>query len=145
MDPALATLWLLRLSFLGLIYFFLFAVVRVLIRDLRSASRERSVEIGRLIVVSSASGEPPAGAVFSLDAVNTVGRDVNNAIVVEDQFASAQHCILTFRGRAWYVEDLVSTNGTYVNGTPVQGTASVGYGDELQVGEVRMRLERGRR
>jgi len=120
-------------------------VVRVLIRDLRSATRERSVEIGRLIVVASASGEPPAGAVFSLDAVNTLGRDVNNAIVVEDQFASTNHCILTFRGRAWFVEDLASTNGTFVNGTPVQGTASVGYGDELQVGEVRLRLERGRR
>jgi predicted component of type VI protein secretion system len=144
-DPALATLWILRLSFLALIYVFLFAVVRVLIRDLRAASRERSVEVGRLVVVASASGEPPAGAVFSLDAVNTLGRDVNNAIVIEDQFASAAHCILTFRGRAWYVEDLASTNGTYVNAVPVQGTASVGYGDELQIGEVRMRLERGRR
>ena len=44
---------------------------------------------------------------------------MNNAIVVEDQFVSAEHAILTFRGRAWYVEDLGSTNGTYVNGVPV--------------------------
>jgi hypothetical protein len=145
MDPALATLWILRLSFLALIYLFLFAVVRVLLRDLRAATHERSVEAGRLIVVASPSGEPPSGAVFALDAVTTLGRDVNNAIVVEDQFASAEHCVLTFRGRAWYVEDLASTNGTYLNGAPVKGTASVGYGDEIQVGEVRFRLERGRR
>jgi pSer/pThr/pTyr-binding forkhead associated (FHA) protein len=145
MDPALATLWILRLSFLALIYLFLFAVVRVLLRDLRAASRERSIEAGRLIVVASPSGEPPSGAVFALDAVTTLGRDVNNAIVVEDQFASAEHCVLTFRGRAWYVEDLESTNGTYLNGAQIKGTSSVGYGDELQVGEVRFRLERGRR
>ena len=54
----------------------------------------------------------------ALDAITTLGRDVNNAIVIDDPFASAEHAILTFRGRGWYVEDLESTNGTYVNGTP---------------------------
>ena len=145
MDPTLATLWLLRLVFLALIYLFLFGVVRVLVRDLRSASRQRSAELGRLVVLASPSGEPAAGANLSLDAVTTVGRDVNNAIVVDDQFASLEHCVLTFRGRSWYVEDLDSTNGTFLNGVPVAGTAAVGYGDEIQVGEIRLRLERGRR
>ena len=70
---------------------------------------------------------------------------MNNAIVVDDQFASAQHAVLTFRGRTWYVEDLGSTNGTFVNGVPVEGVAPLGYGDELQLGQVRMRLERPRR
>ena len=145
MDGAVLTLWILRLAFLALIYLFLTAVVRVLVRDLRAASREPATELGRLIVVASPSEEPPSGAVFPLDAVTTIGRDVNNAIVVEDPFASAEHAILTFRGRSWYVEDLGSTNGTFLNGTPVEGTSSMGYGDELQVGEVRLRLERGRR
>ena len=71
-----------------------------------------------------------------------LGRDVNNAIVVDDPFASAEHAVLTFRGRSWYLEDLGSTNGTYINGRPVAGVAPIGFGDELQIGEVRMRLER---
>jgi pSer/pThr/pTyr-binding forkhead associated (FHA) protein len=83
--------------------------------------------------------------VFSLDAVTTIGRDVNNAIVVEDQFASAEHAVLTFRGRTWYVEDLASTNGTYVNGSRIDGLAPIGFGDEIQIGQVRVRLERVRR
>ena len=53
--------------------------------------------------------------------------------------------MLTFRGRDWYVEDLGSTNGTYVNGNRVDGVAPLGYGDELQIGQVRLRLERARR
>jgi pSer/pThr/pTyr-binding forkhead associated (FHA) protein len=144
-DGAVLTLWILRFAFLALIYLFLTAVVRVLIRDLRAASREPATELGRLIVIASPSGEPPAGAVFPLDVVTTIGRDVNNAIVVDDPFASAEHATLTFRGRSWYVEDLGSTNGTFLNGNPVEGTAPMGYGDEVQVGEVELRLERGRR
>ncbi|MHB8460179.1 MAG: FHA domain-containing protein [Candidatus Limnocylindrales bacterium] len=145
MDPTLAALWILRLLFLGLIYLFLVGVVRVLIRDLRAASRERVTELGRLVVTTSPAGDPAAGSVFILDALTTIGRDVNNAVVLGDSFASAEHCVLTYRGRGWYVEDLASTNGTYVNGELVAGTSPLGFGDELQVGEIRLRLERGRR
>jgi hypothetical protein len=145
MDAFAASLWLLRFLFLGLLYLFLFAVVRVLVRDLRAAAREPAAELGRLHVLASPAGEPPAGAVFGLDAVTTIGRDVNNAVVVEDQFASAEHAVLTFRGRTWYIEDLASTNGTYVNGSRIDGLAPIGFGDEIQIGQVRVRLERARR
>lgn len=145
MDAFAASLWLLRLLFLALLYLFLFAVVRILVRDLRAAAREPGTELGRLHVLASPAGEPPAGAVFGLDALTTLGRDVNNTIVVEDPFASAEHAVLSFRGRTWYVEDVGSTNGTYVNGGRVDGVAPIGFGDELQVGQVRFRLDRVRR
>lgn len=137
-------LWLLRLTFLALLYLFLYTVVRALLRDLRAAAREPGAELGRLVVVASA-GDPPAGAVFALDAVTTIGRDVNNTVVVDDPFTSADHAALTFRGRAWYIEDLGSTNGTFINGSPVEGVAPLGFGDDLQVGQARFRLDRARR
>lgn len=144
MDPVALSLWLLRLLFLLGLYVFLFAVVRVLVRDLRAAAREPELELGRLAVVHAAESGLRAGQVFSLDAITTLGRDVNNSIVVEDPFASSDHAVLTYRGRTWYVEDLDSTNGTYVNGGRVEGVSPIGYGDELQVGQVRFRLERVR-
>src|SRR5215213_6917651 len=101
-------------------------------------------ELGRLVVVAAPRGEPPAGSAFPLDAVTTLGRDVNNTIVVDDPFASSDHAVLTFRGRAWYVEDLESTNGTYVNGSRVSGVSPLGFGDTLQIGQARFRLERPR-
>lgn len=145
MDGIVVTLWLLRLGFLALLYLFLFAVVRILVRDLRAAARESTTELGRLVVLASPAHEPEVGQVFRLDAVTTLGRDVNNTVVIEDPFASTNHAVLTFRGRSWYVEDLDSTNGTFVNGARVDGVAPVSFGDELQVGEVRLRLERSRR
>ena len=144
MDPFLLTVWVVRLAFLGLLYLFLFRIARALVGDLRAAAREPGAELGRLVVVASPAGEPPAGSSLALDAIATIGRDVNNAIVVEDQFVSAEHAILTFRGRAWYVEDLGSTNGTYVNGAPVDGVTPLGFGDIVQIGEVKLRLERPR-
>jgi pSer/pThr/pTyr-binding forkhead associated (FHA) protein len=145
LDAPLIALWILRILFLALLYVFLAAIVRVLLRDLRAAAREPGTELGRIVVVASPAGEPPLGGVFGVDAVTTLGRDVNNSIVIEDPFASADHAVLTFRGRAWYVEDLDSTNGTFVNGSPVDGVAPLGFGDELQIGQVRLRLERARR
>jgi hypothetical protein len=145
MDAITLSLWLLRLLFLAFLYLFLFAVVRVLVRDLRAAAREPEAALGRLVVVAAPEGELRPGMAFPLDAITTLGRDVNNTIVVEDPFASAEHAVLTFRGRAWYVEDAGSTNGTYVNGGRVEGVAPIGYGDEVQVGQVRFRLDRTRR
>lgn len=137
------TLWIIRLLFLVLLYAFLFAVVRVLLRDLRAASRGPA-ELGRLVVLASPRGEPQPGGSYPLDAVTTLGRDVNNGIVLDDPFASAEHAVLTYRGRSWFIEDLSSTNGTFVNGVPVQGLGPLGFGDEIQVGEIRFRLDRGR-
>jgi pSer/pThr/pTyr-binding forkhead associated (FHA) protein len=145
LDAPLIALWILRILFLALLYVFLAAIVRVLLRDLRAAAREPGTELGRIVVVASPAGEPPLGGVFGVDAVTTLGRDVNNSIVIEDPFASGDHAVLTFRGRAWYVEDLDSTNGTFVNGSQVDGVAPLGFGDELQIGQVRLRLERARR
>jgi pSer/pThr/pTyr-binding forkhead associated (FHA) protein len=142
MDGFTFVLWAVRLLFLGLLYLFLFRLIRVLLRDLRAAARESTDRPGRLVVLESPAGEPAVGRSLGLDVITTLGRDVNNAIVVEDPFASAEHAVLTYRGRNWYLEDLESTNGSYVNGHPVSGVAALGYGDEVQIGQVRLRLER---
>ena len=144
MDAAVVAIWVLRLLFLGALYVFLWLVVRSLLRDLRAAAREPTRELGRLVVIASPSGEPAVGSAFGLDAITTLGRDVNNAIVIDDEFVSASHAALTYRGRAWYVEDLGSTNGTCVNGSQVDGLAPIAFGDEIQVGQARLRLERAR-
>ena len=144
MDAAVLAIWVLRLMFLAVLYAFLWMVVRTLLRDLRSAAREPTRELGRLVVVASASDEPAVGATFALDAITPLGRDVNNSIVIDDDFVSATHAALTYRGRAWYVVALGSTNGTFVNGSQIDGLAPLAFGDEVQVGQARLRLERAR-
>ncbi|MDH4143493.1 MAG: hypothetical protein OEV61_12870, partial [Chloroflexota bacterium] len=87
MDGFLLVIWIIRILFLVLLYLFLARVVRSLLRDLRSAAREPGSSLGRLVVLASPSGEPETGRSFDLDAITTLGRDVNNTIVIEDPFA----------------------------------------------------------
>lgn len=142
MDAFTLSLWVLRLAFVALIYLFFFVVVRLLWRDIRSAVRSSASPLGRLLVLASPMGQPAQGSAIPLDAVTTIGRDVNNTLVVEDDFVSADHAVLTFRGRVWFIEDRGSTNGTYLNGQLVRGVVPLGYGDEIGLGGVRLRLER---
>jgi pSer/pThr/pTyr-binding forkhead associated (FHA) protein len=142
MDTFTLTLWILRLAFVALIYGFFFIVIRSLWRDLRSTVSTAGTPLGRLVVLASPEGQPAPGTSIPLDAVTTLGRDVNNTIMVDDGFVSADHAMLTFRGRVWFLEDRRSTNGTFLNGQPVQGEIPMGYGDEIQLGAVRLRLER---
>ena len=142
MDAFTISLWILRIAFVVFIYLFFFFIVRALWRDLRTTVAGAGRALARLVVVASPEGRPQPGASIPLDAVNTIGRDVNNSIIIDDSFASSEHAVLTFRGRAWFVEDRGSTNGTWLNGQRVESYLPLGYGDELQVGQVRMRLER---
>jgi hypothetical protein len=144
MDVFTLSLWALRLGFLALVYAFFFFVARALWRDLRAGVAGAGRPLARLVVISSAEGRPETGSSIPLDAVNSIGRDVNNSIVMDDSFASAEHALLTFRGRAWYVEDRGSTNGTWLNGQRIEGLWPLGFGDEIQIGQVRMRLDRPR-
>jgi pSer/pThr/pTyr-binding forkhead associated (FHA) protein len=144
MDAFALSLWILRICFVVLIYIFFLVIARALWRDLRASVSGAGRALGRLIVVESPEGRPAAGTSIPLDAVNSLGRDINNSIVIDDTFVSSDHAVLSFRGRAWYVEDRGSTNGTWLNGQRVDGYAALGYGDEVQVGQVRFRLERAR-
>jgi len=138
-------LWAARIGFLVLLYLLLFAVARSLYRDLRSAEASMAAArtgLGRLHVIESPQDEPPAGRSIPLGAITSFGRNVNNSIFVEDEFASSSHAMLTFRGRSWFLEDQGSTNGTYVNGHRISRPVALSFGDEIAIGRVRMRLER---
>ena len=143
MDAFTAVLWILRLGFVLCLYLFLFLVVRSLWRDLHSAVATAAPSVGRLIVLSSPLGRPEAGASIPIDAVTSLGGDVNNTVVVEDPAVAAEHGLLTYRGLAWYLEEREEgMRPMLVNGEPVDGGAPVRFGDEIALGRVRLRLER---
>ena len=138
-------LLVLQLGFLALLYLILLGFSRALLRDLRSAEVTQLASesgIGRLQVVESPDDEPALGTAIALGPINSIGRNVNSTIFIDDDFVSGTHAMLTFRGRSWFIEDQGSTNGTYVNGHRIDRPVAMSFGDELTIGRVRMRLER---
>ena len=95
----------------------------------------------RLVVQRSPSLDE--GDEFPLNSAPlTVGRGGQNDLVLEgDEFASARHARIEVRGDGAWVQDLESTNGTYVNGSRVAGARRLDHGDVLRVGETDLCVE----
>lgn len=134
---------ILRISFIGIIYLFLFQVMRVITRDLRQSPPPESAaprsRYGRLVVVEPGGSHLAPGTVFTLQAVTSLGRKASNTIVLDDEFASGDHTLISWReGRPW-VEDAGSTNGTFLNESEVSRPTAVSEGDIVGVGGVRLK------
>lgn len=69
----------------------------------------------------------------------TLGRRPHNDVVIDNLAVSGEHAVLLKEGDAYVVQDLGSTNGTYVNGKPVK-RAAFGEGDSLDIGKYTLRL-----
>lgn len=100
-------------------------------------SQRRAVLPTKLAVV-----DPPerAGTEFSLHEEVTIGRAPGCSIVFDEQYVSQVHTRVFQRESQVFVEDLGSTNGTWVNGVRAVGQMPARPGDRLQIGNVIMEL-----
>jgi hypothetical protein len=150
------TLLLLKIAFLVLLYLFIWRIVRSASRDLRlpqesmilspqqaSALLPQPVAraLGRLVVLSSPILDE--GEVVTIDShALRVGRGIDNDLSVDgDEYASAHHARFEPRRDGVYVEDVGSTNGTFVNGIRVTQRRRLAPGDVVRIGETDLRFE----
>ena len=149
-------LLVLKIAFLVLLYLFIWRIVRTASRDLRlpqesfilapsaaagvHASRPGPVT-GRLVVVKSADLQDGEG--FELNSVQlTIGRGNQNDIpITTDEYASARHARFEPRQDGVWVQDLGSTNGTFLNGTRLDRPRRLAQGDIVRIGETDLRYE----
>ncbi len=150
------TLLVLKLAFLVLLYVFIWRIVRSASRDLRLPQESMILrphqaagllhqpiapKLGRLVV--TASPALSSGDVFVLESAPiSIGRAANNEIVINaDEYASTRHARIEPRRDGIYVEDVGSTNGTYVNGVRLTREQRLVPGDLIRVGETDLRFE----
>jgi pSer/pThr/pTyr-binding forkhead associated (FHA) protein len=148
-------LLLLKIGFLVLLYLFLWRVVRTASRDLRTpqesfvlapqqvrqAAPQKRKVTGRLVVSNGDSKGD--SAVYEIDTMAvTVGRGAGNDIPLDDEFASTLHARVESRPDGVWLEDVGSTNGTAVNGVPIDQARKLAPGDVIRIGETDLRFER---
>ena len=157
-------LLLLKIGFLVLLYLFIWRVVRTASRDLRGASQESMIlapqnakeqkrrqrdrergkakPVGKLVVVSSPALR--TGDEHTIDSGPLlVGRESENDVPLQrDEFSSGRHARFEPRRDGVWVEDIGSTNGTFVNGVRLTAPRKLSSGDVIRIGETDLRFER---
>lgn len=106
----------------------------------RSAAPAATSTPGRLLVTNG----PQVGMAAEVDQAGTyvvIGRSADCAIVLDDDFVSTRHARVVNGETGLYLEDLGSTNGTYVNGRRITAPTSVGTEDEIRIGRTILKLE----
>jgi len=129
----------LRLLLTLVLYIFLGWALWVLWQDLRRHSRSlASSQIPAIILVLQSDGEE---TLLRFDKPEIlVGRDIACACQLDDRTVSAQHARLAYHHRQWWVEDLSSKNGTFLNQEPVTGPLVLASGDQLRFGQVTLQV-----
>ncbi|MDN5725223.1 MAG: FHA domain-containing protein [Propionibacteriales bacterium] len=85
---------------------------------------------------------PQSGTSASLaDGVVQIGRSADCQIILEDDYVSTRHARVIANDNGFYVEDLGSTNGTYVNGQRITQPTTIGLADAVRIGKTVMKLE----
>lgn len=133
--------------FIGLVYTALFVVLIAVRREMslrvRVERQATTVAAGRLKVIAPGTdGRLSPGELLSLQPESQLGAAADNDVTVQDQYVSAHHARLRWDGASWWVEDLGSRNGTFVNRqrcTPLQPTL-LPPGGLLQVGGMAFEL-----
>jgi hypothetical protein len=137
-------LLVLRGAILLLLYLFVGLVVLVIIGDVRRAGRRPRIRpvnaLGSLVLIEPGPTGLEEGKQFPLTAVSSIGRGMRNAVSLDDEFLSAEHALLTWREDTWWLEDLGSTNGTFLNGVRVTRPIPVSPNDVIEVGRVALQM-----
>ena len=131
MNPAVVLLILrivsalILLGFLGLIAWLIYKDLKTTSALLSEGQRVR----GTLTVTRAGSESGTAPAQHPLMPVTSIGRAKSNTLVIEDEYASSRHALLSLRGQQWWLEDLESRNGTLLNDSPLVAPAVVTSGE----------------
>jgi hypothetical protein len=147
-----------RFGLLVLLWIFVFTVVGVVRRDMFAGGRSRRMVAAPRAAASTGAapakarrgraahqlvvtGGQLAGTKLTLGEHQiTIGRAEDSTLVITDDYASARHARLVPRNGQWFVEDLGSTNGTYLDRAKVNGPTPVPIGVPIRIGRTSIEL-----
>jgi hypothetical protein len=159
LDPVAVAL---KFGFLAVLYLFLLWMARSALKDLRRSAYDADPAPGGGYAdatgmhTAGSAGRPGgtpklrvgsgaglrAGAAYDLSEGALLGRGEDADIVLEDSFASTRHARLAPHGDVIVLEDLGSTNGTYLNDEPLRGPQPLHPGDRIRIGDSDFVFER---
>ncbi|MCP3420291.1 FHA domain-containing protein FhaB/FipA [Nocardioides pinisoli] len=156
------TLFLIRVAFLAILWIFVLSAISVIRSDMFGArvpetARNGAPAPGRKSKAPKPNKKPRRGAPTHLlvvegenpgtraelaDAPLLIGRGSDAAIKLDDDYVSTRHARVAASGDEWFVEDLGSTNGTYVGPVRITQPTTIGLGVQVRVGKTILELRK---
>ncbi len=155
------TLFLIRAAFLAILWIFVLSAISVIRSDMfgarvpetargaapvperrkgaKASKKPRRGAPTHLLVVE---GENPGTRAELADAPLLIGRGSDAAIKLDDDYVSTRHARIAASGDEWFVEDLGSTNGTYVGPVRITQPTTIGLGVQVRVGKTILELRK---
>ena len=151
------TLVLIKFAYLAILWIFVLAAISVIRSDMFGARAPASAKEKRPRSRTGKSQKPRRGAprqVVIVEGANAgeevsldeapllIGRGSDAAIRLDDDYVSTRHALIAASGDQWYVEDLGSTNGTYVGSSRITEATAIKLGTRIRIGKTVLELRK---
>lgn len=132
----------LRVLLATFLYAFLIWALYTLWRELRSSQMMTIGKKAPVIIIRNLDYDPPLEQSFTSSQL-IIGRDPACDLKIPNELVSAQHARLSFHHNQWWVEDLLSTNGTFLNDERIYTPTILISEDELRFGKTNLQITFG--
>jgi len=151
------TLFLIRLAYLAILWIFVLSAISVIRSDMFGARVPEAARGGGRAAKPAKPAKPRRGApkqVVVVDGTNVgetadlshapilIGRGTDAAIRLDDDYVSTRHARIAASGDQWFVEDLGSTNGTYVGTSRITQPTAITLGTQVRIGKTILELRK---
>lgn len=135
-------LLILRMLLALALYGFLGFAIYILMRDLKQQGELLAARQPPPLTLTKKEADGEKSQRY-IKPVIILGREPGCDFSLDDQTVSSKHARLAYRKQQWWLEDLASTNGTYLNGDKVTTPLVITHGDEVRLGLIEVKIEIG--
>lgn len=131
--------------FIVILYVIIYYALKIMYRDVKNGGKKRRPPVvkgsyGLEIINSGNARDLKDGSIIPIRSDLTIGRKDDNSIILADQHVSGNHAKIVIRNNTLFIEDLNSTNGTYINGNKISGKMKLANKDEIRIGSTVLKI-----
>lgn len=120
---------------IAIIYVIIFFIIKIMYKDVKSSGkRKKRKKFGLEVIKINGNDSLKAGSVIPIGGIITIGRRQGNMLVLSDAYVSGNHAKVFLKNNNCILEDLNSTNGTFVNDEIIKDKVYLSPGDKIKIG-----------